>query len=198
MNKLIKRYFSNTLKACVIGSGPASYYITKNLLNNNIKTDIFEKLSIPFGLVRYGVAPDHQSLKKLQNDFLKLMDNKNVNFYGNVEFEKDINLDQLKRYYNIIVIAYGTNGNTPIRIDGQSNNNVIHAMEFVKWYNGHPECKITKPNLNYSTASIVGIGNVALDCARILVKPMSEFIKSELSPIAYNELLKKYISNYTK
>lgn len=192
MNKLIYNRCFSTLRACIIGSGPAGCYAVKGLLAQNFKVDVLEKKQIPFGLLRYGVAPDHQSIKKLQTEFIKVISNPKVTFVGNVAFEKDIKLKELEKIYNIIVIAFGTTSPMPIRVEGKESPNVLPAMNFVKWYNGDSECAKLKPNLDHDTVSVIGNGNVAIDCARILAIPPIEFIKSELSPVAYEMISKKY------
>lgn len=192
MNKFILRRCFSNLRACIIGSGPAGCYATKGLLAQNFKVDIIEKKKLPFGLLRYGVAPDHQSIKKLQTEFIKVLNNPKVKFVGNVDFEKDITLKELENIYNIIVLAFGTSSVMPVRIEGKESPNVIPAMNFVKWYNGDDEYTKLKPNLDYNTISIIGNGNVALDCARILTIPPKEFIKSELSPTAFEMISNKY------
>jgi len=126
---------------------------------------------VPFGLVRYGVAPDHQEIKNVINSFTTVANSDRVNFYGNVNLGKDILLDDLIGAYHAVVLCYGSAQDKMLQIDGEDSLNTISARNFVGWYNGVPEDKNLDINLDCDTACIIGQGNVALDCARILLRP---------------------------
>ncbi|CAM9273358.1 unnamed protein product [Chrysoparadoxa australica] len=170
------------LHVCVVGSGPAGFYTTKYLLKEHslakhgpLSVNIVESLPTPYGLVRSGVAPDHQEVKAVVNDFAAVAEDPRVQFLGNVEVGKDVNLDELMECYHMVVLAYGAAGDRALNIPGAESNGVISARAFVGWYNGHPSARVlTRPISealsSHDTVVVVGVGNVALDCARILVK----------------------------
>lgn len=165
------RYLS--IKVAIVGSGPAGFYTTQKLLKNpDIKVDIFERLPVPFGLVRYGVAPDHADVKNVVNSFTTVANSDRVNFYGNISLGQNVALEDLMESYNAVVLCYGSAQDKLLNISGeQTTKNTISARNFVGWYNGLPEDRDLDINLDCDTACIIGQGNVALDCARILLKP---------------------------
>lgn len=141
------------------------------------------------GLVRYGVAPDHPEIKSVIHDFEHVVDDDRFTFYGNVRVGKDIYIPQLQSLYNIIVLAYGAEGDRKLGILGEDKvSNVFSARSFVGWYNGHPSFRDLKPNLDTKQAVIIGQGNVALDCARILMKPLDELARTDISSHAMEAL----------
>lgn len=171
------RFISTTrqfsLNVAIVGSGPAGFYTTQKLLRDpRIKVDIYEKLPVPFGLVRYGVAPDHGDVKNVINTFTSVANHDRVNFYGNVSLGQDIRLDDLIEAYHAVVLCYGSAQDKMLNIPGENESKIlVSARNFVGWYNGVPEDKDLKLNLDCDTACVIGNGNVALDCARILRKP---------------------------
>lgn len=182
------------LNIAIVGSGPAGFYTAQKLLKNpQIKVDIYEKLPVPFGLVRYGVAPDHADVKNVINSFTKVAANDRINFFGNVSLGEDITVDDLSACYDAVVLAYGASRDKYLGIEGEeSTKNVISARNFVGWYNGLPEDRDLQLNLDCDTACIVGQGNVALDCARILLKP-EDMSKTDITSYAHKFLLKRKI-----
>nr|XP_021183078.2 NADPH:adrenodoxin oxidoreductase, mitochondrial [Helicoverpa armigera] len=168
---------------CVVGAGPAGFYaamhITKKIDSVNI--DILEKLPVPFGLIRYGVAPDHPEVKNVINQFTKVAQQPNVNFYGNITLGKDINLQQLRQHYDAVLLTYGAEEDKTLGIENEDATNVIAARNFVGWYNGLPSDKDLKIDLSGRTAAILGQGNVALDVARILLTPIDELKKTDIT-----------------
>lgn len=183
-----------SLKVAVVGSGPAGFYTTQKLLRNpEIKVDIYEKLPVPFGLVRYGVAPDHADVKNVINSFTATANNDRVNFYGNVALSSDIRLEDLIQAYHAVVLCYGSAQDRLLNIPGeQEAENLISARNFVGWYNGVPEDKDLKINLDCDTACIIGNGNVALDCARILFKP-ANLEKTDITSYAQEQIFRSKI-----
>lgn len=184
-----------TIKVAVVGSGPAGFYTTQKLIKNpNVNVDIYEKLPVPFGLVRYGVAPDHQDVKNVIKSFTSTISNNpdRVNFYGNVSFGTDIGLEDLIRAYHAVVLCYGSAQDKLLNIEGENSKNTISARNFVGWYNGVPEDKDLEIDLNCDTACIIGQGNVALDCARILLRP-SNLDKTDITSYAQQLLAKSKI-----
>lgn len=191
-NALNVRYFS--INVAVVGSGPAGFYTTQKLLKNpHIKVDIYEKLPVPFGLVRYGVAPDHAEVKNVINSFTAVANSDRVNFYGNVSLGQAIALDDLVEAYHAVVLCYGSAQDRLLDIDGEkTTKNTISARNFVGWYNGVPEDKDLDINLDCDTACIIGQGNVALDCARILLKP-ANLEKTDITTYAQRRIVKSRI-----
>lgn len=172
LRALNARYLS--INIAVVGSGPAGFYTTQKLLKNpDVNVDIYERLPVPFGLVRYGVAPDHQEVKNVINSFTTVANNDRVNFYGNVSLGQNIILDDLIEAYHAVVLCYGSAQDKLLDIEGESSKNTISARSFVGWYNGVPEDKDLDISLDCDTACIIGQGNVALDCARILLRPVN-------------------------
>lgn len=163
-----------SIKVAIVGSGPAGFYTTQKLLKNpEIKVDIYEKLPVPFGLVRYGVAPDHADVKNVINSFTNVANNDRVDFYGNVGLGEQLTLEDLADAYHVVVLCYGSSMDKLLNIEGEASKNTISARNFVGWYNGVPDDKDLDPQLDCDTACIIGQGNVALDCARILLRPTS-------------------------
>ncbi|XP_068628754.1 NADPH:adrenodoxin oxidoreductase, mitochondrial [Battus philenor] len=192
--KMIRRFYSSANniipQVCIVGSGPAGFYaamhISKHLSNVNI--DILEKLPVPFGLVRYGVAPDHPEVKNVINQFTKVAHKPNVNFYGNITLGKDISLFQLRQHYDAVLLTYGAEEDKTLGIENEDAHNIVAARKFVGWYNGHPRDKDLKVDLSGSTAAILGQGNVALDVARILLTPIDILSKTDITAFALSTL----------
>ncbi len=138
----------------IIGSGPSALYTVQSILkiSEKIRIDVFEKLPSPYGLIRYGVAPDHQKTKNIIRVFRKTLLKENVNFYGNVNIGKDLNIKDLQMCYDSIILATGASRDKNISIPGSCLGNVIGSSSFVGWYNGHPDFYDISPNLNGDTA----------------------------------------------
>lgn len=164
---------------CIIGSGPAGFYCAQQILKllPTCIIDIYDKLPVPFGLVRYGVAPDHPEVKNVINTFTKTGDNSKVNFYGNVCLGQDVSLRELKNAYHAIVLCYGAEGDRKLKIPGEGGKNIISARSLVGWYNGLPEDANLELSLDCEEATILGQGNVAMDVARILLSSV-DMLKS--------------------
>ncbi|ESO87175.1 hypothetical protein LOTGIDRAFT_229321 [Lottia gigantea] len=179
----------------VIGSGPAGFYTTQQLLKAHpkLKVDIYEKLPIPFGLVRYGVAPDHPEVKNVINTFTQTAQNERCNFIGNVSIGTDITIKHLQKAYNAIVLSYGADADRKLDIPGENLPNVISARALVGWYNGLPQDRNLEVDLSCDTAVVLGHGNVALDVARILLTPTSTLSKTDISNHALEALSKSNI-----
>uniref|UniRef100_W5N1B3 NADPH:adrenodoxin oxidoreductase, mitochondrial n=1 Tax=Lepisosteus oculatus TaxID=7918 RepID=W5N1B3_LEPOC len=170
-------------KVCIVGSGPAGFYTAQHLLKNHqsLQVDIYEKLPVPFGLVRFGVAPDHPEVKNVINTFTQTAHHERCSFYGNVTVGSDITVDLLKRAYHAVILSYGAEGNRSLGIPGEGLPGVYSAKDFVGWYNGLPENKSLEPDLSSETAVILGQGNVALDVARILLSPVELLKKTDIT-----------------
>ncbi|NXM72433.1 ADRO protein, partial [Serilophus lunatus] len=170
-------------RVCVVGSGPAGFYTAQHILKHHggAYVDIYEKLPIPFGLVRFGVAPDHPEVKNVINTFTQTARSERCSYYGNVTVGRDVTVPELQRAYHAVVLSYGAEDNRVLGIPGENLSGVYSAREFVGWYNGLPENRDLKPDLSCETALILGHGNVALDIARILLTPLQLLRKTDIT-----------------
>lgn len=175
----------------IVGSGPAGYYTAEALqrtLGEAVRIDIIDRLPVPFGLIRSGVAPDHQSIKAVSRRYEAVALTDQVRFVGHVEVGRDIMVAELTALYDAVVLATGAPDDRPLGIPGADLPGVIGSAAFVGWYNGHPDHAGLSPPLSGSSAVIVGNGNVALDVARILAKAPAEFAGSDIVNHALAEL----------
>ena len=168
-----------TYSVAIIGAGPSGYFAAQalqNLESEEVKfsIDLIERLPTPWGLVRSGVAPDHPKIKSVSKVFEKVATAGNVSLFGNVEVGSDISLATIKEKYDAVILATGTTLGKKLGIPGEELVNSISAAEFVPWYNGHPDFANFNPDLSGDTAIVIGAGNVAMDCARILALEPSE------------------------
>jgi ferredoxin--NADP+ reductase len=166
----------------VIGSGPAGYYTAEacqKSFDDSVRVDIIDRLPVPFGLIRTGVAPDHQSIKGVSRRYEAVALTENVRFVGNVTIGKDVSIDELRTLYDAVVLATGAPHDRPLEIAGAELPGVVGSAAFVGWYNGHPDYADLSPPLDGGVA-VVGNGNVALDVARILAKCDDEFAGSDI------------------
>lgn len=174
----------------VIGSGPAGYYTAEGcakLFGDAVRVDIIDRLPVPYGLIRTGVAPDHQSIKAVARRYEATALAANVRFVGNVSVGTDVTVPELLSLYDAVVLATGAPADRPLGIPGDDLPGVIGSAAFVGWYNGHPDYRDLHPPLG-GPAVIVGAGNVALDVARILAKTGEEFGGSDIVGHALDHL----------
>lgn len=156
---------------------------------------MYERLPIPFGLVRYGVAPDHPEVKNCQERFEEVAALPNFNFIGNINVGVDISLKDMKPHYDAILFAYGASKDRELGIPGEDLDGVMSARAFVGWYNGLPEYSHLKPNLERGEeAVVIGQGNVALDVARILLSDVDRLRKTDMPEYALELLSRSKIS----
>nr|XP_015819225.2 NADPH:adrenodoxin oxidoreductase, mitochondrial isoform X1 [Nothobranchius furzeri] len=181
---------SGSPKVCIVGSGPAGFYTAQHLLkaHQNVQVDVYERLPVPFGLVRFGVAPDHPEVKNVINTFTQTAKHPRCSFYGNVNVGEDVSVDELQEAYHAIVLSYGAEGNRSVGVPGEDLPGVYSAKDFVGWYNGLPSCQELRPDLSCETAVILGQGNVALDVARILLSPLDALKKTDITQPALEAL----------
>ncbi|OMO59599.1 hypothetical protein CCACVL1_24734 [Corchorus capsularis] len=179
------------LHVCIVGSGPAGFYTAEKLLKKHqgAQVDIIDRLPTPFGLVRSGVAPDHPETKNVINQFSRVAQSGRCSFLGNVTVGSSVSLAELRELYHVVVLAYGAESDRVLGIPGEDLKGVHSAREFVWWYNGHPDGRNLDPDLKCTdTAVILGQGNVALDVARILLRPTSELAKTDIASHALTAL----------
>lgn len=181
---------NNTLWVAIIGSGPAGYYTAEGLVKKgeNVRVDIIDRLATPYGLIRGGVAPDHQSIKGVMLRYEKTSNHQNVRFMGNVEVGRDVSLAELREMYDVVVIATGAPNDRRLGIPGDDKIGVIGSAEFVGWYNAHPDFADLSPDLGVKSVAVIGNGNVAIDVVRILAKTAAEMAQSDLAGYARDAL----------
>ena len=184
----------------VVGSGPAGFYTAEALqkaYGGAARIDILDRYPVPYGLIRFGVAPDHQSLKAVSKRYDKVAESDGVDFIGNVAVGRDISVAELLELYDAVVLAVGAPHDRKLGIPGEDLAGVVGSAEFVGWYNGHPEFADLAPPLGGTHAAVIGNGNVALDCARILSKTRAEFEGSDIVGHALDALDRSAIRTIT-
>lgn len=172
-----------TRHIAVIGSGPAGYYTAEaaqKQFGDEVRVDILDRLPVPFGLIRTGVAPDHQSIKGVSRRYEATALTDNVRFVGNVSVGSDVTVAELTELYDAVVLATGAPADRPLGIPGDDLPGVVGSAAFVGWYNGHPDFAELAPPLAGPGAVVIGNGNVALDVARILAKSDAELAASDI------------------
>jgi len=184
-------------RIAIIGSGPAGFFAADHLFKNadlDIEIDMYDRLPTPFGLVRSGVAPDHQNIKTVTRVYDKIAANPKFRFYGLVEFGKHVTLDDLKDHYHQILFATGAQTDRRMNIPGEDLNRSHTATEFVGWYNGHPDFTDLDFDLNVKKVAIIGIGNVAVDVARILCRSENELSNTDITDYALKKLKRSSVN----
>ncbi|MBX3561157.1 MAG: FAD-dependent oxidoreductase [Sphingomonas sp.] len=175
----------------IIGSGPAGYYSAEALqkqFGDEARVDIIDRMPVPYGLIRFGVAPDHQSIKGVYKRYEKVALSDTVRFVGNVLVGRDVTIPDLLGLYDAVILATGAPNDRPLELPGGELPGVIGSAAFVGWYNGHPEFADLDPPLDVGAAAVIGNGNVALDVARILAKTPAEFAGSDIVAHAFAAL----------
>ena len=184
----------------VVGSGPAGFYTAEALVKaygDAARIDIIDRYPVPYGLIRFGVAPDHQSLKAVSKRYDQVAGESSVRFVGNVNVGRDVSVGELTELYDAVILAIGAPHDRKLGIPGEELPGVVGSAEFVGWYNGHPDFADLGPPLGGTHAAVIGNGNVALDCARILSKNTHEFEGSDIVGHALEALEKASIETVT-
>lgn len=180
-----------TLRVAIVGAGPAGIYAADLLLKEQrsfaVSIDMFEQLPAPYGLVRYGVAPDHPRIKGIVNALRDVLDGGNIRFFGNVRYGTDISLDDLKHHYHAVIFTTGAIRDADLAIPGVELPGSYGASDFVSWYDGHPDFPRDWP-LDHRVAAVIGNGNVALDVARMLAKHADDLLPTEVPANVYERL----------
>ena len=169
------------LRVAVVGSGPAGIYAAAALTRHDeAAVDVIDRLPTPFGLVRYGVAPDHEKMKSVAGALRKVLEHERVRFLGNVELGADVSLEDLHRHYDAILVANGSAVDRRLGIPGEDLPGSFSATEFVSWYSGHPDSALDQFTLTAETVTVIGVGNVAVDVARVLLKTAAELKTTDI------------------
>jgi len=179
----------------VVGSGPSGFYVTEALLRAGVPltVDMFEQLPVPYGLVRFGVAPDHPKLKLVTAAFDRIATTPGFRFIGGVAVGRDVTIDELRESYDAVVLATGADISRSLGVPGEDLPGSHHAGDFVAWYNGHPDFRDCQFDLGCEVATVIGHGNVALDVARILAKTTDELRRTDIAAHALEVLAESRI-----
>jgi ferredoxin--NADP+ reductase len=171
-----------TMDVAIVGTGPAGFYTADALIKRlpDCRIDLIDRLPTPFGLIRFGVAPDHQTTKKITRAFDRTARESQCRFFGNVELGRDVSLDELRSLYDAVVLAVGAGNDRAAGIPGEDKKGVLGSATFVNWYNAHPDFRDLEPPLDTKNVVVIGNGNVAIDVARVLVKTNAEMATADL------------------
>ena len=191
-----------TYRVAIVGAGPAGYFTAQALNNScdndrNFLIDMFDRLPTPWGLVRSGVAPDHPKIRAVTKVFEKISAEANYRYFGNVELGRDIHISDLEKLYDVVVLATGTSLGKKLGIPGEELPGVISAADFVPWYNGHPDYVNVDPPLTGNYAIVIGAGNVAMDCGRMLALVPHELASTDIADHALEVFDKSAIRDVT-
>ncbi len=181
----------NPLRVAIVGAGPAGFYAAGHLFKQKdftVEVDMFDKLPTPFGLVRAGVAPDHQKIKNVTRVYDKTAANPGFRFFGNVRFGTHLGLEELKQHYHQICFTTGAQVDRQLGIPGEDLGRSHSATDFVAWYNGHPEYRHLEFDLSQERVAVVGVGNVAVDVCRILCRTIEELETTDIADYALEAL----------
>jgi ferredoxin--NADP+ reductase len=181
------------LRVAIVGAGPAGIYAADALMKSDtasgrgVSIDLFERMPAPFGLIRYGVAPDHPRIKGIITALHKVLDKPQVRLLGNIDYGTDITLDDLRTFYDAVIFSTGANADRALNIPGIELDGSYGAADFVSWYDGHPDVPRAWP-LEAEKVAVLGVGNVALDIARVLAKTGDELLPTEIPANVYEGL----------
>ncbi len=172
-----------SIGVAIVGAGPAGFYAAEALFKagHDVRVDIFERLPAPYGLVAFGVAPDNQTTKNVTRVFERTALRPEVRYFGNIEVGRDVDLADLQACYDAVVLSTGAPCDRRLGIPGEDKSGVLGSAAFVGWYNGHPDFSDLDPDLNTAAVAVVGLGNVALDITRVLVKTPTEMAQTDLA-----------------
>jgi ferredoxin--NADP+ reductase len=188
------------LRVAVVGSGPSGFYAAEHLQRQDdlvVQVDMFDRLPTPFGLVRGGVAPDHQKIKSVTRVYDKIAAHPEFRFYGNIEFGRELTHEDLQAYYHAVIYAVGARTDRRLGIPKEYLPGSHSASEFVGWYNAHPDFRSLSFDFSGSRAMVVGNGNVAMDLARILLVPVEDLHRTDIAEHALQALATSNIREVT-
>jgi ferredoxin--NADP+ reductase len=186
------------LRVAIVGAGPSGFYVAEHLYrqkNLQVEVDLYDRLPTPYGLVRAGVAPDHQKIKSVTKAFERVAAKPGFRFFGYVELGKDIEVSDLRRHYHQIVYTTGAQTDRHLNIPGIDLGNSFPATEFVAWYNGHPDYRDRQYDLSQESVAVIGIGNVAVDVARILCRTTDELAATDIADYALEALSRSRVTD---
>ncbi len=186
------------LRVAIIGAGPSGFYAAEHLLEQkalSVEVDIFDRLPTPYGLVRGGVAPDHQKIKSVTQLYDRIASQPGFCFYGNVEFGTDLRRGDMVNYYHALIYAVGAQTDRKLGIPGEDLPGSHPATEFVAWYNAHPDYRELEFDLSQENVAVVGVGNVAMDVARILARSWDELYATDIADYALDALSGSQVKN---
>src|SRR2546421_12623924 len=177
-------------RVAIVGAGPAGAFAASSLLRaqGNVEIDLFERLPTPWGLLRGGVAPDHQEIKRLEDTFERQTIRRGCRFLGNVDIGVDVSHAELMRHYTAVIYATGAQTDKSLGVEGEDLPGSWAATEFVAWYNGHPDYRGLEFDLSAERAVVIGNGNVAADVTRILVRSPDELERTDVADHALEAL----------
>lgn len=179
------------MRLAIVGAGPAGIYAADLLLKAErdfeVEIDLFDQLPAPYGLVRYGVSPDHPRIKGIINALRDVLDSGEIRFFGNVRYGQDLTLDDLKRHYNAVIFSTGAIRDAMLGVPGIDAEGSYGAADFVSWFDGHPDVSRTWP-LEAASVGVIGNGNVALDVSRMLIKHADDLLVTEIPENVYQGL----------
>ena len=181
------RTAAQPLRVAIVGAGPSGFFLAQALLARdglNVQVDLYERLAAPYGLVRFGVAPDHERIKNVTRSFDAVAKRPGFRFFGNVEFGKDVTLADLTRHYHQVCFTTGAQTDRRMGIPGEDLKRSHPATEFVAWYNGHPDYRDYEFDLSVERVAVIGVGNVAVDVARILCRTPEELATTDIADYA--------------
>lgn len=178
------------LRVAIVGSGPSGFFAIEHLQRQlpGVAIDLFDRLPTPFGLVRGGVAPDHQKIKAVTRVYERLAAQSGFRFFGHVEIGRDLSRQELRERYHAVIYASGAQTDRHLGIPGEELPGSHAATEFVAWYNGHPDYRDRRFDLSQPTVAVIGMGNVAVDVVRILARTPEELARTDIAPYALEAL----------
>lgn len=178
------------LRVAIVGTGPSGFYAAEHLLKREsaVAIDLFDRLPTPFGLVRGGVAPDHQKIKSVTRVYEKIAAQPRMRFFGNVTIGRDLSRDDLRRFYHAVIYAYGAQTDRALGVPGEHLEGSHAATDFVGWYNGHPDYRDRCFDLTQESVAVIGMGNVAVDVVRILARTPEELQGTDIAGYALDAL----------
>ncbi len=184
------------LRVAIIGSGPAGVYAVEALTRRgDVAVDVFDRSPCPFGLVRYGVAPDHEKIRSISAALGNVLDQSHVRFLGNVDVGSDISLAELRLFYDAVLFASGAATDRRLDVPGEDLLGSFSSTEFVAWYNGHPDAPLDTFTLDARSVAVVGMGNVAVDLGRLLAKTADELRHTDIGDHALSVLERSHVTD---
>lgn len=189
----------DVLRVAIVGGGPSGLYLAESLMEQNavrVHVDVFDRLPTPFGLLRYGVAPDHLKIKSMARVLQRILNDPRLRFFGNVTVGRDLTVPELRERYNVVVYAYGASQDRRLNIEGEDLRGSVAAAELVRWYSSHPDAAAGSQSLTrVRSVVVVGVGNVAIDVARVLLKDPGLLETTDMTPALVAKLRESTVTD---